>query len=408
MTGRLVVTVGAVLGSMTLLGAQDGRSTEKSIEDFVGRWNIHILTAEDSFHCAWLKVELVDDAPRGSLLWKWGSPGNIQDISVEGGELVFRRGGMKLRARIVDGLLIGNAVEGRGAKHEFKGWPATELCDVTGTWKVAPVEDPSLEGSLVLEQKDDKITGKATDAEGSSYEIRDAKLDGYRLSFTVVAKAREGERKVSCEIRGDLLVGHVEVPVPGQADREIPIRGKRERVWGKPVVLLKEQSLEGWGPRDPKRNFGWTIQDGILENGPKDVDIMSEKEFHAFRLHVEYKVAANNNSGIYLRGQYELQVLGRAQEKGRESKQGNMAVYGRLSPAGDALKGLDEWQTVEVTLIGRWVTVVLNGETVHDNQYLEGPTGGGIVPREEDPGPIILQGDHGKVRFRNVTVTPGS
>ncbi len=372
-------------------------------DDYLGRWNIRILESNDTFPSAWLKLEKVDGSLRGSLLWKWGSPGRIRDISIQEGELSFRRGRENFRVQLAGKEIHGFLDGGSGKKLNFVGWPSPELCDVSGTWNVTPQDQPSQVATLVLRDRDGTITGEAKDPEGYSYKIKEANLEGHVLKFNAVPEGFEtAPRKVSCEVRGDLMVGKVTVPSQEGGEREIPIHGKRERAWGEPVMLLKEQGTEGWGPRDPKRKFGWKVENGVLENSPPDVDIVSEKKFQDFRLHLEYKVAPTKNSGIYLRGQYELQILGNPNTE----PHGNMAIYGRLEPKKNPMKPLDEWQTVDVMLIARWLTVMLNGETVHDNEYLEGPTGGGIQPKEDEPGPLVLQGDHGKIQFRNITVTP--
>ena len=197
-------------------------------------------------------------------------------------------------------------------------------------------------------------------------------------------------------------MGIVKVPAQGQdAPRRLSFEGERQRKWGEPIKLIHQSSLDGWKPRDSSKKFGWSVKDGVLENSPPDVDIMSHAKFRDFRLRLEYFVEPKSNSGVYLRGRYELQILGDTQVQDH----GNMAVYSRLKPTKNPLKP-GEWNKLDVTLIGRWLTVVLNGETVHDNEYLEGPTGGAWDPDEEQPGPLLLQGDHGKVLYRNIVVTP--
>ncbi len=389
-----------LLGMSTALG-KEGAS---NAEGFLGRWNIEIMDTGDTFRTAWLKIVEKDGSLGGALVWKWGSVVPIRNVTVKENELRFTRGRESFSAKLVGQELRGVATARRGTKFDFVGWRAHEMCDVTGTWKVGLKDDPEREpATLAFEKRDGKITGKAIDPEGNSFAVRDAKLDGYVLSFKAVPTELEGPpREVRCEIRGDTLVGVVAVTPPGETEkRTLAIKGKRQREWGEPVVLLKENSLEGWGPRDPQRKFGWKVKDSVLENTPPDVDIVSAAKFRDFRLQLEYKVNEGSNSGVYLRGRYELQILGDT----RIQDHGNMAVYSRLKPKKNPLRP-GEWNTLEVTFIGRWVTVVLNGETVHDNQYLDGSTGGAWDTKEEQPGPVLLQGDHGKVWFRNIVVTP--
>lgn len=389
-----------VLGLSTILAADDASDAKP----FVGRWNIQIQGTGDTFQTAWLKLTASDGKLGGALVWKWGSVVPIKNVTVKAEELRFTRGKSSFSVKLAGDKLLGVAKMEKGKEFKFVGRRATEMTEVTGTWKVGMAERPDdPRATLVFERKNGKISGKAIDPEGNDFAIRDAAIDGYALSFKAFPKGLDGTpREVSCEIRGDRLVGKVEVTLPGETEkRTLPIEGKRRRAWGEPVKLLEKNGLDGWGPRDPKRKFGWKVTEGVLENSPPDVDIVSAAKFRDFRLELEYKVDPRSNSGIYLRGRYELQILGDT----RIQNHGNMAVYSRLSPKKNPIK-LGEWNALDVTFIGRWLTVVLNGETVYDNQYLEGTTGGAWDEKEEEPGSVLLQGDHGKVRFRNIVVTP--
>ena len=379
-------------------------SVVADVKDYVGRWNIKIEGTGDTFSTAWLRVVAGQGDLSGALMWKWGSVGPITDVSIDDAGLRFRRGRDSFRAKLVDAELRGVATMRNGDRFDFVGQRSPEMCDVTGTWTTWPAADADAhKGTIILDGDGTHITGKAYDPQKSAYAVQDAKLDGRMLSFKAVSTVRDvPPRTVECEIRGDAMIGVVKVPIPDQVEpMEVMIKGQRQRQWGKPMSLLQKNSLDGWGPRDTDKKFGWTVQDGVLENNPPDVDIMSHAKFGDFRLQLEYKVEPDSNSGVYLRGRYELQVLGST----KIQDHGNMAVYSRLKPSKNPLKP-GEWNELDVTLIGRWLTVVLNGVIVHDNQYLEGPTGGAWDPSEEAPGPLLLQGDHGKVSYRNIVVTP--
>ena len=205
------------------------------------------------------------------------------------------------------------------------------------------------------------------------------------------------------EIVPDVFMLTGSIKGPEGSDFEVHFAGRRRRTWGEPVHLLAASGTEGWRPRDDSREFKWTCTDGVLSNGDHDVDIVSEKKFDDFQLSLEYKVdKLGANSGVYLRGRYELQIIGNQ----KLEKHGNGAVYSRLPPNVNPFTKPGEWQKLEVTLVDRYVTVKLNGTTVHDNVLLVGITGGAIDPREHAPGPFVLQGDHGRVHFRNVVVRP--
>lgn len=172
---------------------------------------------------------------------------------------------------------------------------------------------------------------------------------------------------------------------------------------GKIVELFDGQSLAGWKARYPDREQGWEVRNGILTNSRPGNDLMTEKTFDDFRLVAEFRYPKGSNSGIYLRGRHEVQIEDNFGLDAESHRIGG--VYGFLTPSINAAKPADEWQTYEITLVGRQVTIVLNGERVVDRQMIPGITGGAVDAKEDEPGPILLQGDHGPVEFRKVTLT---
>ena len=135
-----------------------------------------------------------------------------------------------------------------------------------------------------------------------------------------------------------------------------------------------------------------------------NADLVTERKFQDLKLHLEFNLEPKSNSGVYLRGRYEIQILDDA-TKATEAH-GCGAVYSRIAPRLDATRPAGEWQSFDLTLVGRRLTVVLNGKTVIENALVDGITGGAMSPFEGEPGPLMLQGDHGKVRFRKIVVTP--
>lgn len=132
-------------------------------------------------------------------------------------------------------------------------------------------------------------------------------------------------------------------------------------------------------------------------------NIRTDREFEDFRITLEAKVPSNGNSGIYLRGIYEVQVadsFNRAPDS-----HGIGGVYSRITPTSNPAKAPGEWQTFDITLIDRHVTVILNGVKIIDNQPLLGCTGGALWSDESRPH-IYLQGDHEAVDYRNVVLHP--
>jgi hypothetical protein len=133
-------------------------------------------------------------------------------------------------------------------------------------------------------------------------------------------------------------------------------------------------------------------------------NIRTEREFEDFNLTLEARTLKNSNSGIYLRGIYEVQVF---ESYGRPVDSHNMgAIYSRICPTVAAEKPIGEWQTLDITLVDRHVTVILNGRTIIDNQPLLGCTGGALWSDPLRPGPIYLQGNHSDIDYRNIMLRP--
>jgi hypothetical protein len=176
--------------------------------------------------------------------------------------------------------------------------------------------------------------------------------------------------------------------------------------WGESIELINGKDLSGWKPRSGEVKNGWIVQDGLLVNATPGNDLVTERKFIDFKLHAEFRYPRRSNSGIYLRGRYEVQIEDNYGEEADSHKIGG--IYGFLTPSVNAGKKAGEWQNVEVTLVGRVVTVVLNGERVIDRQTIPGITGGALDSDEGAPGPILLQGDHGPIEFRRLTLTPGN
>jgi hypothetical protein len=174
------------------------------------------------------------------------------------------------------------------------------------------------------------------------------------------------------------------------------------------VPLFNGQDLTGWKLRKADGHNSWSVEPGgVLKNTvTKDVhgtDLVTEKKFWNFTVRYEYMVPDGSNSGFYLRGRHEIQILG-DKGQGQPGKGGNGAIYGFKAPDVFASKPGGEWQTVEATIIGNKITVVLNGRKIHDNVECTVPTGSEIDRKVNEPGPIFLQGDHGTVSFRNLRI----
>lgn len=227
------------------------------------------------------------------------------------------------------------------------------------------------------------------------------------------------------QVSGDTLKGTFTVPrVTGDGFDRSEFTGKRipplpprpdltKVQWGEPITLFNGRDLTGWRLIEPQAVNGWVAESGALVNRPVQVEgqpqkrygnIRTEREFEDFNLKLDVRVPEHSNSGIYLRGIYEVQVFDSHGQPPSGSGMG--AIYSRITPSRAAEKPAGEWQSMDITLLDRHVTVVLNGVTIIDNQPLEGCTGGALTSDEFRPGPIYLQGDHGAVDYRNLVLRP--
>ena len=172
------------------------------------------------------------------------------------------------------------------------------------------------------------------------------------------------------------------------------------------MELFNGKDLTGWKPRSAQTKNGWTVRDGLLVNATPGNDLVTEQKFTDFQVHAEFRYPKGSNSGIYLRGRYEVQIEDNYGDEPDSHKIGG--IYGFLTPCLNAAKKPGEWQTMDITLVGRVVTVVFNGERVIDRQTIPGITGGALDSDEGAPGPLFLQGDHGPIEFRKLTLTPSN
>jgi hypothetical protein len=171
--------------------------------------------------------------------------------------------------------------------------------------------------------------------------------------------------------------------------------------------LFDGKDTKGWHLRNPKGHNSWTVEDGILKNtvnkGEHGTDLVTDQKFWNFTVKYEYMVPDGSNSGFYLRGRHELQILG-DYKSGKPSLGGNGAIYQFKAPSEFASKPGGQWQQAEATIIGNKISVTLNGKKIHDNVECKKATGSEIDRNIDQPGPIFLQGDHGTVWFRNIEI----
>jgi len=263
-----------------------------------------------------------------------------------------------------------------------------------------------------LEIKDDggQLTGMFLNRGGSPVKLASVKVENGELVFQTTAPANGPATEGRARAQGGKLGGTLKT-----GERTVEFTGVRPPKWpasdanaphklGTPVELFNGTSMDAWDVQDKTKPSGWSVVDGAMTNTPPANNLVSKQKFQDYKIHAEYKLEKNSNSGIYIRGRYELQVL---DDFGKPpDEHSHMAVYAWHAPLVNASKPVGEWQTMDATIVGNKVTVTLNGQKVQDNSTLEAITGGALDANESEPGPVMIQGDHEKVTYRKVTVTP--
>lgn len=299
-------------------------------------------------------------------------------------------------------LLAATSVFGAGSPFDGR-WDITIEGDTSRAWwlELHDAGTPQANGTFV------------SDYFGDRNKIDEISVNGKELTFGFRHKedGREIHNVYKAHIEGHKLVGTTQKdgadkPIEWTGVRAPVIKDKDDGSWreGDPVVLFDHKDTAGWKSLTPNKPFGWTVEGGALKSTGGASNLVSEQSFWNFKLHVEFRLAAHSNSGIGLRGRYEVQVL---DDYGKPvSTHGNGALYSRILPSENASKPAGEWQTYDIRLVGRQVTITLNGKTIIDKGEIEGLTAIAANSQEGKPGPLILQGDHGPVEFREVFLTP--
>jgi hypothetical protein len=289
----------------------------------------------------WLGVEEQDGQPKASMLWGWGSVEPVASARLDGDKLILTRN---------------HVVEHKDASGKKS--------------KVTLIET---------------ITGA---------------VQGDEIKLTSSKQRENGQGEDVAEFGGQR-----QPALPRAPDLTQVKFGKAER-------LFNGKDLSGWRLTDPNAVNGWSVQNSLLVNNPAQEEgkhknygnLRTDASFEDFNLKVEVRVSKGENSGVYIRGIYEVQV---ADTYGKALDPHNMgAVYSRIKPTMSAEKPPGEWQTLDITFVDRHATVVLNGKRIIDNQPVLGCTGGALWSDVTRPGPIYLQGDHTGVEYRSLVLRP--
>lgn len=342
-----------------------------------------------------------------------------------------------LLSSFILGTMIFISCSGPGAKTEETPVQKTDISEFLGQWTI-DIEGGSV-GWLEVRQENGYLDGDVLWGGGSVLPVstlflaRDQVLIAQRSNNVVRIRDENGN-----PTKSQMVTNWMEIVKNGDKIEGILLSPRRDGLsidtttftgtrlppvppapdltnlkFGDPVTLFNGKDLTGWKLINDKQTNGFKVEDGVLVNDPVQTEgaphisygnLRTEQEFEDFNLKLEVNVPQGNNSGVYLKGMYEIQVVDSYK---RELDPHNMgAVYSRITPTVAAEKPAGEWQSLDITLCDRHATVILNGVKIIDNQPIYGPTGGAIISDVFAPGPIYLQGDHGKVSYRNIILTP--
>jgi hypothetical protein len=299
------------------------------------------------------------------------------------------------------------------------GWQLSVLAQVAvdakpfvGRWDLTlKAPDGEYPSWLQVDEQSGQLKAQFVGRWGNARPLPKVEVSDGRITF-VSPKEEEGS-KTDLAFQGQMSDEHLSGTVNGPDGKTWLWTGVRAPAldknvppekWGKPIRIFNGKNLSGWhqsksGPPD------WSVKDGNLVSPGNGPELISDEKFQDFKLHVEFNCGKDANSGVYLRGRYEVQVETESQGEGPSHHTGG--VYGFLAPTPEQPRSPDLWQMFDITLMGRRVTIVQNGKTVIDNQEIPGITGGALDSHEGKPGPIYLQGsEKGHVAYRNVVVTP--
>jgi hypothetical protein len=292
--------------------------------------------------------------------------------------------------------------------------PVRQAGGLAGRWDltIRGPDSKQLPSWFELKQVDGAWTASFVGRWGNARPLPKVSVEGDKVHF--VSPGSEEGSKSDLVFDGQLVANRLAGTAKGPdgvswtwTGERAPLLKSRSRYnWGKPVQLFDGRSLTGWVFDNPSKASSWGVTDGCLVNQSAGSNLITKNAYGDFKLHIEVKCPTNANSGIYLRGRYEVQVEDDSIQEPPSHHMG--AVYGFLAPMPEQPRRPGVWQTFDITLVGRHVTVVQNQKTIIKDREIPGITGGALDSNEGAPGPIYLQGDHGGIAFRNIVLTPAA
>lgn len=300
----------------------------------------------------------------------------------------------------------------RAKSEERTSSPAADSADAfLGRWDLT-LKAPDREYPSWLELREENGQWKAqmVGRWGNARPLAKVDLSNGHLTFVSPKEEEDLPQDMVFEgtLNGDTLSGTISGPknAPWQwTGRKAPaLQEKTKPKWEKSIALFNGKDLTGWKTQGTGTTM-WTVENGNLVSPGNGPELIHDSKFEDFKLHVEFNCGPTSNSGVYLRGRYEVQIETDSIQEPPSHHTGG--VYGFLAASPELPRKSGEWQSFDITLVGRWVTVVQNGQTVIDHKEIPGITGGALDSHEELPGPVYLQGsEKGHVTYRNIVITP--
>jgi hypothetical protein len=321
---------------------------------------------------------------------------------------------MKLlrNAFVVALLLFTVATRNSESEKSSSAISADSVAAFLGRWDLTlQAPDREYPSWLELTVENGQLKAQMVGRWGNARALPKVEITNGHLKF-VSPKEEEGRNDdmiFEAALTGDGLSGTTTGPDgkvwPWTGERAPSLKRTGTPKWGKPVTLFNGKDLSGWTMTKSTASTVWHVESNTLISPGEGPELINNSKFEDFQLHVEFNCGPNSNSGIYLRGRYEVQIETESASEPPSHHTGG--VYGFLAPTPELPRKPGEWQTFDITLIGRTITVVQNGQTIISNQEIPGITGGALDSHEALPGPIYLQGtEKGHVAFRNIVLTP--
>jgi Domain of Unknown Function (DUF1080) len=322
---------------------------------------------------------------------------------------------MKLRRAIfVSVILTWGFLTGAYSENAASSGATVSVTPFLGRWDLTlKAPDREYPSWLEIRQEGGQLRAQMVSRWGNARPL--PKIDLLNGTVSFISPKEEEDRKNDMvfegRLAGNILSGTTTGPdgTPWRwTGRRAPeLRRTHAPKWGKAIPLFNGKDLTGWRMDKPSPAGAWKVEDGTLVSPGNGAEIINNSKFEDFKLHIEFNCPPDSNSGVYLRGRYEVQIETDSMQEPPSHHTGG--VYGFLAPSPEMPRKPGEWQSFDITLLGRRITVIQNGQTIINDQEIPGITGGALDSHEEMPGPIYLQGsEKGHVAYRNIVITPAS